>query len=386
MRKIFLFLIFIFTFFVSNFTYAISSLTKAPYLVTSSATTLSISWDKVTDAMGYYVYYSTVSGKDYKNFGDAFAENKAILSNLLPNTTYYVVVTAFDNKNNESFNSPEGVFNTKTGFGDKFGLTEINPVNFNELELIFNSLLDSSSGAIREFRISQNNKEVALVKDTKLNTKEKNKLNLILNKNLSPGEYKLTILYITDSTGRNIEEGIDAETKFIIPSTFTPSTSTSSADGKLTPNSTYTNTTTSTTTTVITGTTNSTENNQDQNIDLNSAPDNVDDQIPPQDNTVTQTSVQGNIYNQTSTQDNVNNQPQSQDNIDNQNQIELNSGVMQTEDYGLAGKDIGGVSPTSEEIALGNKKLPTSGPESIFIVFMSIFLASLLIYFRKKHI
>lgn len=201
-------------------TFATTAISKAPSLSNSTATTLDISWEKVSDWVGYYVYYSTSSWKNYKTFWDAFAQNQTTITDLQPNTTYYVVVTAFDSNNTESYYSPEWVFNTKSSFWDKFALNEMKALNFNEIELNFNASLDSTTDAIREFKITQNEKVVATVIESTLDDKEDNKLVLKLSTNLAPWEYKLTIIYITDKTWRNIEDWVDWETKFLMPSEF----------------------------------------------------------------------------------------------------------------------------------------------------------------------
>jgi hypothetical protein len=59
-------------------------------------------------------------------------------------------------------------------------------LNFNEIELNFNASLDSTTDAIREFKITQNEKVVATVIESTLDDKEDNKLVLKLSTNLAP--------------------------------------------------------------------------------------------------------------------------------------------------------------------------------------------------------
>lgn len=346
MKKIFIIIISLVSVILFNQAFAISALNKAPTLTNSSATTLDITWEKNQDAMGYYLYYSKTQWKDYKSFWDAFETNKATVTNLQPNTTYYVVITSFDSQNNESFYSPEWVFNTKS-FSDKFWLQEINPINFNEVELIFNAWLDSSKEAIREFKVTQNNKEVAIIKESLLNNKEDNKLNLIFDKNLSPWEYKLTIIYITDKTGRNIEEWIDWETKFLIPASFSE-----------------------------------VEQNQEEFIDWDLV-NNLINSVTEEENNTTSSSSENwwVVWNIVNEEDNIEfNSASEEENIN------LNSWNVQTEDYWLAWKTITWVMSTSEVVAEDNKKLPKTWPESVFIIFMALIFWWLLFYFKKRTI
>lgn len=200
-----------------NVTYAETSFKYAPKLISSTDNSINITWDKIDSASWYYVYYSETSGKDYKTFWDVFEENKTTITWLKPSTTYYVAVTYLDKAtNDESVFSPEWVFNTKVWNEEKFALEEINVINAANLEVTFNSAIDQNEDAIREFKIVQNNREVVSVKETKINKDDDKKINLVLENSLEKWEYKLTVIYMTDKLGRNIEEWINWELKFIV--------------------------------------------------------------------------------------------------------------------------------------------------------------------------
>jgi hypothetical protein len=216
MKKIIIYLICFLITWIST-TFAETSIQNTPKLISSSSNSLNITWDKVENASWYYVYYSETSWKDYKTFWDIFEANSTTITWLKSGTTYYIVVTSLDkNTNDESVFSKEWVFNTKIWDNDKFSLVEIKVVDVGNLELSFNFDIDKSNDAIREFKITQNDKEITKVKETKLNIEDGKKLNLILENKLLKWDYKLTVIYITDSQGRNIEEWINWELKFMV--------------------------------------------------------------------------------------------------------------------------------------------------------------------------
>src|ERR1041385_6764894 len=74
----------------------------------ASASSVNLAWGAVSDPSlaGYKVYYSTASGV-YTNFIDVGNNTTATVPNLLPDVTYYFVVTAYDTNNLESLPSNE---------------------------------------------------------------------------------------------------------------------------------------------------------------------------------------------------------------------------------------------------------------------------------------
>lgn len=206
------------------YSYAATWFQNAPTLVTSSSTAIEITWDKIDWATWYYVYYSTTSWKDYKSTWNIIADNKATINNLDAWKTYYVTVSYVDSDWKESWVSPEWTFTTQSD-STKFALNSVTAINFNELELTFTKDLDFSSWATRDFKITtDDDTSVAEVKEIMLNKLDNTKLNLVLDKNLTAWEYKLTVIYITDSNWDSIEEWINSEMKFIIPESFTTNT------------------------------------------------------------------------------------------------------------------------------------------------------------------
>lgn len=215
--KKFLIWILCFVFTWINLTYSDNWIISAPTLINSTSNSINVTWNKIDNALWYYVYYSETSGDNYKPFWDAYDDNKVTITWLKPSTTYYVVIAYLDKTTNqESAFSKEGVFNTKWSSNEKFSLEEVNVKNAINLELLFNSSLEVKEDTIREFKITQNNKEVVDVKESVIDEENDKKLNLTLDKQLTKWEYKITVIYLTDSLWRNIEEWINWELKFIV--------------------------------------------------------------------------------------------------------------------------------------------------------------------------
>jgi len=77
---------------------------------TGTATSLTLTWDApttntdgtpISDLAGYKVYYGVVPGSYYAPI-DAGSATSSVIQNLVPGTTYYFTVTAYDGSGNES--------------------------------------------------------------------------------------------------------------------------------------------------------------------------------------------------------------------------------------------------------------------------------------------
>ncbi len=234
-----------------NTSFAESTLSKAPVIIKSEPTSLEITWEKLDSASWYFVYYSESAWKDYKTFWDIIEENKTIITWLKENTTYYVVVTTLDKTTEEESDfSPEWIFNTTSLNETKFALNKVETKSPTELELTFSKNIDQGEEALREFKITKDNKEITKVKEVKLVENDKTKLTLILSNPITTWEYKIVVISIRDEDWKNIEEWINWELKFMV--------------------SDFSNTTTETTTTTETATV-------DNNTPLISAEENIVD-------------------------------------------------------------------------------------------------------------
>ncbi len=209
---------------VNNFVFAwLSNITKAPVIEESWLTTTKISWDSVPWAIWYYVYYSKESGKNYK-MSEPVWENTYTLTNLEPNIKYYTLITAFDDNWIETPYSPELSFDTIRASRNidysKFWLIDVKATNFDKLLLSFTMPLENSESSIRNFKISQNWKEMSWVKESKITEDDETKLELTLDRQLSSWEFDLIILSIKSKSLKTIEEWVYSETKFVVPLEF----------------------------------------------------------------------------------------------------------------------------------------------------------------------
>ena len=80
-------------------------------VINTDVSSITVIWDANTDPelAGYKVYYGTSSG-DYDTVVDVGTQTSFVLSNLISNETYYIVVTAYDTSNVESPYSNELIY------------------------------------------------------------------------------------------------------------------------------------------------------------------------------------------------------------------------------------------------------------------------------------
>ncbi len=205
-------------------------ITSAPTLVSSSDTSLSIDWEDVPDAIGYYLYYDTTTGETW-GYSDGWIDlidvSEYTIEWLQPDTEYFVGLTAVDLEWNESLFSPEAAFRTTWEVsagpsGQEFALDDVTPTAIDTLTLSFNSELDTSPGAEREFLILNSiTEEEVFVTAAEVDPQDPSKLIVVLDRDLIPEDaYNFTIISLADASGRNIESWIDGLTKFDVPAEF----------------------------------------------------------------------------------------------------------------------------------------------------------------------
>jgi hypothetical protein len=73
---------------------------------TANAASVTLAWDKKANAIGYIMYYGTIS-KNYRYKVDVKNNTSCTISGLNNDITYYFAVTAYDSENNESSFSKE---------------------------------------------------------------------------------------------------------------------------------------------------------------------------------------------------------------------------------------------------------------------------------------
>ena len=199
----------------------------APTLKSNTSTTLTIEWQEVEDALGYYVYYDTTTGETagYKNESAELIDGtEYTIEGLEEWTNYYIALTAIDIDGEESLFSPEAVIKTAGGVGSSelFVLENVEATAIDTLTLTFNTALEDEASSEREFLILNSiTGEEVFVTASALDEDDASKLDIVLDRDLTLGDnYDFTIISIVDAQGRNIESGIDAITNFQVPSVF----------------------------------------------------------------------------------------------------------------------------------------------------------------------
>lgn len=198
-----------------------------------SSSSISLSWDNVVDALGYFIYYSTQSWIEngYDSQSDILETNSYELVGLDSGNTYYISVVALDENWEESDYSEELVIDvvewemlteeseTEDNMDINFALESIDVVAYDKLELTFSTPLDVYEEAVREFKITNKNDELDTfeVIDSEINELDDSKLFLTLDRNTEIwNEYDVVIIAITNSDGENIESWIDNSEAFVV--------------------------------------------------------------------------------------------------------------------------------------------------------------------------
>lgn len=187
----------------------------------NSATSVSLSWDTVDDAVMYYVLYSTESwiGSSYDNNTDLLEDNFIEINDLSAGWTYYFSVVSFDENWDESVGSNELVINLSEGVViNNFILETVNVISADVIELDFSENLEKWDNPTREFKITNSLDEFDSfeVVSNELNIDDESKITLVLDRNLIEwNEYEVVIIAITSVLGNNIESWIDNAIKFI---------------------------------------------------------------------------------------------------------------------------------------------------------------------------
>lgn len=206
--------------------YAVTSISfkKPPILNQASESSLKVSWDKQTWALGYYIYYGKkpYDGKPYESSVPDFIDGTGgTIIGLDALTKYYVAIVAVDENGEESVYSPEAVFDTlKPWSSPKLAVKEVKVVTSNAISLGFNVPLDTSTTAQREFKIVDqiNSGEKEVKKSEVQNT---NFVIVTLSNDMLPNtKYEVTVLSLQDKNGKSIESGVDGIISFITPPVF----------------------------------------------------------------------------------------------------------------------------------------------------------------------
>lgn len=190
---------------------------------------ISLDWDDVTWAIGYYVYYGTKtwSGSSYEVEGiELIDSSEYVIEELTADTKYFIAFTSVDTLWNESDFSNEVEETTlkkwevsKTG---TFWIKNVEVIDASTLQFAFSSDLDTSATSVRSFVITnKTTKKTIEVDISEVSNANKKQVLLILGEELLPStQYDVTVLEIRDSEGNNIESGIDGFISFSTPVSF----------------------------------------------------------------------------------------------------------------------------------------------------------------------
>ncbi len=204
-------------------------LQKGPTLVEATPTTLKIEWEKADKALGYYLYYGTISwvGIWYQKQYSEFLESTGVtLPDLEPGKDYYVALTVVNDQGEEGKYSPETVMKTIAGNGvsskasnGRLALQTVKVASASSLELTFSNALDSKSTAQREFKlIKSDTKNEVQVQGSQVSW---NKVTINLSSDLLVNQkYDLTVVNIQDINGKSIESWVDGISTFVTPASF----------------------------------------------------------------------------------------------------------------------------------------------------------------------
>lgn len=215
----------------------------APVLVSSTATSATLSWAKVTAATSYVVKYSKNSvaeafkaGKTavYEIETDPVTATGTTIKDLATGNMYYFAVVALDKDNNESAtNSPElaAKISAETAVAaptttaitgmtatpattSNFKLSSVVASSTKSLSLEFSAPLSTTTPVTLKISKTLDNSAVA-VASVVVDTKDAKKATVSLAGALDPSSsYSVTIISAKDATGLTIAEGINAIKEF----------------------------------------------------------------------------------------------------------------------------------------------------------------------------
>lgn len=203
-------------------------LQKWPKLVEATPTTIKVEWEKVDKALGYYLYYGTISWVwvgYQKQYSEFLESTGATIIDLDASKEYYVAVTAVDDAGEEGKYSPETVMktggssNSQSSSSSKLALQTVKVLSSERIELTFSNSINTSTNISREFKLvnSELKNEIS-IKNSQVNG---NKVTLQLSSNLETNKkYDLTVISIQDTNGKSIESWVDGISTFTTPSTF----------------------------------------------------------------------------------------------------------------------------------------------------------------------
>ena len=206
--------------------------TQAPWELQAtmvSDTSIEIDWQDVPDVLWYYIYYweSTGISDDYDiEWVDLIENSEYKLTDLNPETPYYIAVTAVDDTGSESGKSPELEALTLSAWSESQAVSlrimSAKAIDDTSIEMEFSLDMETWSTVQRQFIIQNNDtgEEIWVDISDVIPGKPRNVLAILDGKLLSSSQYKITVLDIRDKNGNTIESWIDAFINFTTPEVF----------------------------------------------------------------------------------------------------------------------------------------------------------------------
>lgn len=192
----------------------------------SNWSTINLSWNVAPEAYMNYVVYSEQSWLEIGyNMSTSYSEETtAEISDLEVGKTYYFAAISVDENAEESWYSNELLVNIPdpndlSGSQIDFALDYIKLLEYNKIELEFNSELDDSVDALREFKIvnTKDDLDSFEVISADINPNDSTKIQVTLDRNTEIwNEYEVVIIAITSALWKNIESWIDNTETFYV--------------------------------------------------------------------------------------------------------------------------------------------------------------------------
>jgi len=336
----------------------------------SSSGEVTIDWESVPGAIGYYYYIWNESGQ-YTDGIDLIDSTEYTISNIDDQKLYYIAVTSVDEFGSESAYSNEVSYSALTGTpinGNGFRVRDVEILDEMSMYVNFSRELDSSDASPKDFIIEEKNTGIELLYTlAQVDSNDSSKILVILDSELkSETEYEITILDVRDSEWNTIESWIDAFLSFTTWN-FSPEA-------------------------VV----------EDETFNLESASwgdidntQNTGTSIDPVDNFSENTSQsstnQGNVNSSNVTQNSTNQGNINSSSTNQDNTVNTNSSSQVTKASSWNSAWNAGVTISDDtyddgvnQVATETEKLPQTGPEHIILILVAILLSAGMFYKTRK--
>lgn len=331
----------------------------------SDSTSVTIDWQSVPWAIGYYHYLGTESGT-YTDGIDLIDGNEYTITDIDDTRTYYIAVTSVDEFGTESVYSEELVYWPESNAGlssDTFRVSDVSIVDPSTLNVEFSRDLNTDTSATREFVLERKSTGVEWnIALTEVDGTDASNVIVLLDTPLIEwSEYEFTVLEVQDASGNTIESGIDAFISFTTPESFDATSEES--DGE---NSFWLDSAPST--------------DEDNTSDTSSTGEESTGNFPSDD-----TSSNGNSV--TSTSDtNANSEDTSNSETSDERITKwwLESSTLNQWNAGVTIRSEDADTDTMSQVAEENTSLPQTGPEHWVLLFIATLLGLWIFYRMKK--